>query len=141
MTELKIGLLRNTVSDTLEILRESPLGAAFFDVDYFSSTVEAFSIFNHPSECYPPRVLCYMDNIISRAEFPINEFVGELAAITHFNQMHDKKKTGKLYAFHCKRRQVAAWNYKMFLFQDFGHPEYSVPVRESRNEKTKLRDY
>ncbi len=138
-TELILGDVSETIQNAAGIFKTHPLGAALFDVDYYSSTMSALKVFALEPHCYLPRVLCFFDNVIGRAEFPINEHVAELAAIRDFNEMHKTQKIGKINYFHHKRMIPASWNDKMYVFQDFQHPLYKTPVRERRSEKTSLR--
>lgn len=94
-----------------------PIGAVLFDLDYYSSTRDAFQVFRDAKH-YLPRVFCCFDDILGT-----NEFIGELRAIKEFNESNPMKKIAKPYALFAERRSV--WNEKIFTFHDFEHPRYN----------------
>jgi hypothetical protein len=136
---LQIGEVKDTVEHVDELLQEFPVGGIVFDLDYYSSTLEAFKIFDKPENTRLPRVISLLDNVKGRAEFPINIHVGELAAVETYNQLNAHKKIGQINYLRHKRKKPSAWNDQIYLFQDFEHSKYAEPVREKRNWKTQLK--
>lgn len=93
--ELVLGLVAKTVPEYLETHDpESPIGFVSFDLDLWSSTVDAFNIFrSSPHHCLP-RTWCYFDDIVGTTED-----VGELLAIREFNEeAHGRKIRQPLHA-------------------------------------------
>lgn len=63
----------------------SPIGFIAFDLDYYSSTKDAFCIFKHDYRYYWPRIECYMDDIGSHKVLCASQGTGVLLAIDEFN--------------------------------------------------------
>ncbi len=61
--KLVIGDVSETTTDFAEKFNPAPIGAAAFDVDYYSSTMDALKIFDVPHEYRLPRIQCYFDDI------------------------------------------------------------------------------
>ena len=118
---LVLGDVKETCGTFFDNHKEvAPIGAVLFDLDYYSSTRDAFQIFRD-SKRHLPQVFCCFDDILGT-----NEFIGELRAIKEFNETNPAKKIAKPYGLFAERRAV--WNEKIFTFHDFEHPRY--------NEKT-----
>lgn len=79
----------------------SPIGFISFDLDYYSSTVKAFRIFDTADDLLP-RVLCYFDDVTGT-----NRFIGELLAIDEFNARNTNKKN-RLHPFPSRPSQGAS---------------------------------
>jgi len=102
-----------------------PLGFVAFDLDYYSSTRDAFALFNGEAQHHLPRVYCYFDDIIWPEHACHNEFTGELLAIREFNEQHESRKIAPL---HLLRHQLAhpfAWADQIYVMHNFVHPLYS----------------
>ena len=92
-------LLLGEVADTIPRFLEqpiAPLGFISFDLDYYSSTRRAFSVFEGLAESRLPRIYCYFDDITSEIGC-YNEFIGELCAIREYNEEHETKKIAHLH--------------------------------------------
>tara|TARA_B100000676_G_scaffold268207_1_gene283189 strand:+ start:1586 stop:2428 length:843 start_codon:yes stop_codon:yes gene_type:complete len=129
--KLIIGDIKETVNTFFEDYNPAPIGCIFFDFDFYSSTINAFNLFNTEEKNYLPRVNCYFDDIIGT-----NEFVGELRAIDNFNANHENKKIAKIFGFSKTRIIPSTWNEQIFLFHDFLHSKYNdfVGLDSSGNE-------
>ena len=129
--KLIIGDIKETVNTFFEDYNPAPIGCIFFDFDFYSSTNNAFNLFNTEERNYLPRVNCYFDDIIGT-----NEFVGELRAIDDFNSNHENKKIAKIFGFSKTRIIPSTWNEQIFLFHDFLHSKYNdfVGLDSSGNE-------
>jgi hypothetical protein len=111
--------------------KPAPLGAVFFDLDYYSSTVKALKIFSSSVE-HLPRVLCYFDDTMDSAievdglaicpEFYCG-WTGELAAIHEFNENNKHMKISLLRR-HKYHVQKFPWFEKVYVLHDFSHPQY-----------------
>jgi hypothetical protein len=85
--ELVLGHVGDSVPAFLSNPLPAPVGFIAFDLDYYSSTVDAFRIFSGPDSSLLPRVLCYFDDVQSIAHLYHSEDVGELLAIREFNDV------------------------------------------------------
>lgn len=125
-TELIIGDVGKTVTSWLTgAAGRPPVGFISFDLDYYSSTKDAFRLFDAaPASLRLPRVYCYFDDIVWPEYACHNEHVGELCAIKEFNEQHARKKICPVHMLRCMRAQSASWNEEMYVFHDFEHPLY-----------------
>ena len=102
----------------------APVGAIMFDLDYYSSTVDAFEILKTVSEARLPRIYCYFDDIIGDDIELYNDFIGVRLAINDFNAQHSDKKLDKMHHL-LARRVLERWYHQIYSFHDFGHPDYN----------------
>jgi len=126
---LIIGPVRATLPSFFDC-KPAPIGAVSFDLDYYTSTQDAFALFEGESKRFLPRVLCYFDDIIdSNDDFYgrinpeyFSDFNGERLAIEEFNHNHDERKIARRYL--APRRYIKTpWQTKIFVYHDFAHPE------------------
>jgi hypothetical protein len=124
---LFIGQLGATIP---EFLRQNPppIGFISFDLDYYSSTIQAFQIFDGDANGRLPRVYCYFDEIFFPELCCHNEYIGELAAIKDFNIASWKRKLCPLNLLRNMRAHPAAWNDQIYVLRDFLHPLYCTVV-------------
>jgi len=103
----------------------APIGFVAFDLDYYSSTVEALRVLEGDSERMLPRVPCYFDDTFG---YGWTDFMGVHAAISEFNDSREQSKIGKIHGLrfelpaHELRHQ---WHEKMYVFHRFDHPRYA----------------
>jgi hypothetical protein len=118
-----------------------PLGFVAFDLDYYSSTMAAFRLFDGPHAMRLPRVYCYFDDVIGPDFACMNEHVGELLAIHEFNDSHPKQKISPIVNFSTLRERPATWNVKMYAHHDFEHPLYAknLVARDDPSRQLPLR--
>ena len=121
--ELILGDVATTVPTFLSGL-DAPIGFVSFDLDYYSSTVAAFRIFDGPDRCYLPRVLTYFDDIVGSDSQLHCEDVGELLAITEFNQTSRPHRIRPIHGLASKRLLTSQWAPQMFAYHRFEHPKY-----------------
>ncbi len=107
---------------------DAPIGMISFDLDYYSSTVEAFKIFELPEAALLPRVMCYMDDIIGTTEC-YSDFTGERLAIREFNEHNDSRKFSPCYDFELYGYE--RWQEKVMIYHDFGHARYTEYVGDA----------
>ncbi len=122
------------VKDTLAQFLDGhppPIGAIFFDLDFYSSTRDAFRIFDSGKSAWLPRAFCYFDDIFdddsdlddSMDLELINDWTGERLAINEFNAQNERRKIARRYQ--APGRYVRApWLLKVFVYHDFDHPDY-----------------
>jgi hypothetical protein len=126
--QLVLGDVAQTATQWLNREERAPIGFIAFDLDYYSSTKAAFSIFGAGHPRYLPRVYCYFDDVSSNDLGCMNEHVGELLAIREFNAANPGRKIAKVEQLRANRRRWESWQEKIFVFHDFAHPLYCRPV-------------
>jgi hypothetical protein len=92
-TKLHVGFVGDTVP---EFIASKPAPVAFiaFDLCFYSSTAEAFRIFDADQSVLLPRVYCFFRNTLGRT---FGDFNGERLAISEFNAKHEVRKISKIY--------------------------------------------
>jgi hypothetical protein len=120
---LRLGLVSDTVP---AFLAETPSPVAFisFDLDLYSSTVDALGIFRGKAAACLPRVVCYLDDILGHT---YNDFCGERLAIAEYNEVSQERKIAPVHGLrHFMPRSVldARWPEQIYLAHLFDHPAY-----------------
>ena len=132
---LILGNVANTIEESVESLIDptsAPVGFISFDLDYYSSTVEAFKLFEYEKEYFLPRVFCYFDDCIGDDWELHSEFTGELLAINEFNIKNREKKLGKINGLRYKRSVNSFWNEQMYVLHIFTHSLYCRHIKALR---------
>tara|TARA_B100001142_G_scaffold321622_1_gene368582 strand:+ start:139 stop:969 length:831 start_codon:yes stop_codon:yes gene_type:complete len=129
ISKLIIGDVKETIPSFFKDNNPAPIGSVMFDLDYYSSTKEAFKIFEGPQDFFLPRVNCYFDDVDRT-----NEYIGELCAIKEFNEENVNKKITPIYNFHHRYHNfwkdwVAIGN-RMYQYHDFEHYNYNKATRK-----------
>ena len=101
------------------------------DLDYYSSTMDSFAIFDGPKKFFLPRVLLYFDDIIGTAIELYSDFTGERLAISEFNELCKTRKISPCYHLN---RSVLPWASQVFVYHDFDHPDYCRFVSEENQQ-------
>jgi len=133
-------LILGPVHETVPNFRQSdfaPLAFVAFDVDLYSSTTHALSVFDANHRSLLPRVYCLFDDILG---YTFGNHVGERLAISDFNVSHDRAKISPIYGlYHYAPERYAKhmWE-KNYMAHFFDHPLYgrrdgSIP-RPNPNE-------
>lgn len=122
--ELVLGNVKDTVPSFFEEHDAPPVGFISFDLDFYSSTVDAFRLLDAPDERFLPRAFCYFDDVVGSDIELHCDWVGELLAIKEFNEAHDLRKIAPIHGLHYKRPVPAVWNAQMFVLHSFTHPRY-----------------
>ena len=120
---LVLGLVDETIS---QFIKSKPAPVAFisFDLDYYTSTVQAFKLLEENPALLLPRIYCYFDDIMG---FTYSEYNGERLAISEFNSSHDMRKISML---HGLRYQLpspysqAQWSEQFYIAHIFDHDLY-----------------
>jgi hypothetical protein len=107
---------------------DAPIGMISFDLDFYSSTAEAFKIFDVPESAILPRVMCYMDDIVGTTEW-YSDFTGERLAIREFNERNELRKLSPCYDFELFGYE--RWQEKVMIYHDFGHARYTEYVGDA----------
>jgi hypothetical protein len=123
--QLELGPVRDTVAEWLEA-EHAPIGFASFDLDYYSSTVDALGALLGPTNTLLPRVTCYFDDILG---FGWSDFNGARAAIIEFNETNDRRKLGQVHGLRYvlpASELDLAWPEKIFVLHAFDHELYNT---------------
>jgi hypothetical protein len=139
---LHLGLVGDTAREFISA-RPAPVAFVAIDLDYYSSTMDAFQIFEADTKLLLPRVHCYFDDIMG---FTNSEFNGERLAIADFNSAHEMRKISPIYGlkhYLPPRYAHGEWVEEMYLAHLFDHPCYGRDdglVRRPFGGGTELRD-
>lgn len=129
--KLVIGPLVETVPMFNQTYDPAPVGVVFIDVDFYSSTVDALSLFDHGRSNFLPRAFMYLDDVIGDESELHSSFTGERLAVAEFNDAHTEQKISE--AVHLKRANfLGAWRDQIFIYHDFSHAQYCQLI-ESNN--------
>lgn len=124
--QLVLGDVEETVPRFLAH-KHPPIGFISFDLDFYSSTTNAFHLFDGSDEQLLPRVMCYFDDIVSDGHQLHCDEVGELLAIREFNQ----KSAGEASLSVCPVLQCgtvfpASWERQLRVYHRFHHRDYNT---------------
>lgn len=133
VAKLVIGNVTETVQAFLERADIAPIGFVSFDLDYYSSTVQAFKLLEGNHSVFLPRVFCYFDDIVGNDWEHHSEYAGVLLAINEFNNAHTSRKVAPINNLRHKRKIQAAWNEQMYVFHEFHHPAYCRHILPDKN--------
>ena len=123
----KAHVVLGPVEDTLvEFINARPAPMAFiaFDLDYYTSTIQAFKLLETDSALLLPRIHCYFDDILG---FTFSDYTGERLAIAEFNASHSARKISPIYGlryFLPVPYAHKAWSEAFYLAHVFDHPLY-----------------
>jgi hypothetical protein len=124
--ELILGDVADTIEPFLE-RRPPPIAFVSFDLDFYSSTVQALRLLEADSDLLLPRVHCYFDDITG---FTYADFNGERLAIREFNERSVLRKISSFYGLrhYVPSRCVSdLWVEKMHLAHVLDHALYEKP--------------
>lgn len=136
LTKAKL-ILGDVKETTPKFIKENiaPIGFIAFDLDYYSSTREAFKIFDANREKLLPRVFCYFDDTIGPDEELHSSYTGELLAIKEFNRKNKSKKICKINGPIYKRKVPKGWNEQVYILHLFNHPLYTEYIYPDDNRQ------
>jgi hypothetical protein len=120
---LILGLVEATVSEFIAS-RPSPVAFISFDLDYYSSTMQAFKLLEAEQTLLLPRIYCYFDDIMG---FTYSEYNGERLAIAEFNASHSSRKISPIYGlryFLPAPHGQADWSEMFYIAHVFDHELY-----------------
>jgi hypothetical protein len=130
-SKLVIGEIENTIRNFCESENPPPIGFISFDLDYYSSTIAAFRIFEAEFRYFLPRVACYFDDMVGDVDWAYNEFTGELLAIKEFNATHERMKIAPVRGLRfCRNWIPRIWHEQIFVAHLFDHPDYGRPISD-----------
>jgi hypothetical protein len=140
--ELLLGEVATSVPKFLAA-QPAPVGFVAFDLDYYSSTMDAFKLLEADPARLLPRIYCYFDDIMGHL---YSEFTGERLAIREFNDAHPMRKIAPIYGlkyFLSKSEAQECWAEMMYLAHIFNHELYCAydgSLKPSRYRSSDLRD-
>jgi hypothetical protein len=121
-------LVLGDIAETVPEWRRSghpPIGFVSFDVDYYSSTVQALRVLEGDPERLLPRLPCYFDDLFG---FGWTDFTGERAAIDEFNAAGADRKIAKVHGLRYElppHEFQLEWHDKLYVIHVFDHPRYA----------------
>lgn len=129
--EVILGPVADTVRSFCAERNPPPIGFVSFDLDYYSSTVDALRLFDQDHRFFLPRVACYFDDIVGDIDWGYGPFTGELLAIGEFNERSGRRKLAQVNGLrHFGGRLPRVWHEQIFLAHLFDHPDYRRPISE-----------
>ena len=131
--KLVLGDVKNTASDFCKKNNPAPIGAIFNDLDFYSSTVDSFKLFDSEDKFFLPRVFCYFDDVIGSEDEMYNDFTGELLAINEFNDNNNEKKISLNKNLMSLSNQ--SWKNQIYHLHSFDHPHYNNYIGGSEQKK------
>ena len=121
--KLILGLVEDTVPEFIKS-KPSPVAFISFDLDYYSSTIQAFKLLEADQTLLLPRVHCYFDDIMG---FSYSDYNGERLAISEFNASHGSRKISPVYGlkyFLPAAHAQADWSEMFYMAHVFDHNLY-----------------
>lgn len=122
--KLVLGDIRDTAGRFFDEFSPAPIGAAIFDLDFYSSTVTALKMFDAGEEYHLPRAYCFFDDLVGTELQLYCDHTGERLAINEFNERNEDRKFES--AYHLLPRQaVDPWCHGIRIFHNFKHSRYN----------------
>jgi hypothetical protein len=121
---LVMGLVGETLNEFINT-RPAPVAFISFDLDYYTSTIQAFQLLEADYSILLPRIHCYFDDILG---FIYSDYIGERLAIAEFNTSHTTRKISPIYGlryFLPVPYSHQPWSELFYLAHFFDHPLYS----------------
>ena len=138
---LVIGDVAETTKTFINTYNPAPIGFVSFDLDYYSSTMSAFSMFQDDADNthFLPRPFCYFDDTIGDLIAAYSDFSGELAAIKDFN---DQNKFVKFSELREPRKYTfgVMWYHKFYVMHRFRHPAYNQYIANTDSSSLSLKE-
>jgi hypothetical protein len=123
--KLVIGNVKDTAATFFATYNPAPIGCAFWDLDFYSSTRDALTLFVADASHFLPRVLMYFDDTIGDDVWLCNEFTGERLAIEEFNSKHKSRKISRENSVEVHYAHQPYWPKQVYVYHDFEHPKYN----------------
>lgn len=128
-TKLVIGDVADTAGTFIDEFDPAPIGAIMHDLDFYSSTISSFELFNADSSRFLPRVYNYFDDIIGSEVELYNDYTGQRLAIEEFNRRSESVKLSP--AYHLITRAVTVqWYHQIRTLHFFRHERYDEFVSQ-----------
>jgi hypothetical protein len=115
-THLIIGPVADTVPKFVREIQTSPIAFVAFDLDLYSSTLDALKILTIPGKNMLKRVAMYFDDITLECN---HRFAGELLAIEEFNKANSNVKIDRWRGIgHSRPFPDSTWIRMMYIGHD-----------------------
>ena len=134
ISKLVLGDVKDTCETFFDDFAPAPVGCIFFDLDYWSSTLDSFKLFDAGSDHFLPRVYCYFDDVYASESAAMCEFIGQRLAIDDFNGASEDRKIGRLFHFVSPPAIPAGWHSQIYVYHDFKHPDYATFVQSGEGQ-------
>jgi hypothetical protein len=132
--KLVLGNVKDTCKTFFSEFDPAPIGCIFHDLDFYSSTRDAFTLFEADSSHFLPRIFMYFDDIIGNNTWLASEFAGESLAIEEYNEMQTTRKIAKNRAIP-RDYPDQRWKDQIYVHHDFAHPNYNTFVADEEQRK------
>ena len=143
IAKLVIGDVNDTCKTFFADYNPAPVGCVFHDLDFYSSTRAALTLFDTDSANLLPRIFMYFDDVEGDNTWLVSEFAGEPLAIDEFNREHRSKKIAANRFMRVEYPDQWGWTDRVFIHHDFEHPDYNTfvagPEQEGLQAGTRLR--
>jgi hypothetical protein len=138
--KLVLGDVERTASSFTERYSPAPIAFASFDMDYYSSTMDAFRIFANDQEdkYFLPRIFMYFDDVVGDTTSLYNEFAGELAAINDFNAENKYIKIAENRVFRNYNINFS-WYHQSYVMHRFKHAQYANYISKASEKSLSLK--
>lgn len=139
--QLILGLVEDSVPRFIDS-GAAPIAFVSIDLDYYSSTMQAFKILQADQARLLPRIHFYFDDILG---FTFSEYNGERLAIADFNRSNDMRKISPIYGlkyFVPTQYSEALWTEQFYMAHIFDHGLYGYKdglVKPAHHSSTKLK--
>ena len=120
--QVVLGDVRKTARE-INIPPDAPLGAVMFDLDLFTSTRDAFTLFDHASLL--PRVWCYFDDISGGPGNAYSDYTGVRGAIREFNAGRTETDSHLSQAYVFMGHRPEDWHQQIYIYHRMNHPDYN----------------
>ncbi len=137
-SRLILGDVRDTVPSFFSEHDAAPIGAAAFDLDYYSSTIDSLNVFAGDATTMLPRAFCYMDDIMSTDTGLLSERVGQRRAIHDYNSVDENRELSPIAGFRHTRAVPARWNEQIYVHHSYAHPDYCTYIHDQADRQLPL---
>lgn len=134
---LILGLVRETLPAFIAS-KPAPVAFISFDLDLYSSTMDAFQLLKVAPNLLMPRIHCHFDDILG---FTFADHNGERLAISEFNVSNRLRKISPIYGLkYCVPRSYfnASWVEQAYMVHILDHPLYNKHDGLVRHERLDL---
>jgi hypothetical protein len=124
----------STTARQLVIPADAPLGAISFDLDYYTSTRDAFAIFEQ--QHILPRVWIYFDDVAGVEDHAYSDSIGVRAAIREFNAARPSTDSHLSQAYAFKYHAPEQWHQQIYIYHRLSHPDYNRCLSDHKHTLT-----
>jgi hypothetical protein len=123
--KLVLGLVEETVKTFVQTHNPAPIGAISFDLDYWSSTVDALKILQVDADHRLPRIFAYFDDVYSSDLGHVTAKVGVPLAISEFNAANPRHDVSPLTHLEFHYGPPRGWHRQIYSCAQFDHPRFN----------------